>query len=116
MFVRWKRRALARLPLDGSSKPGHVRYAVLVKCVRIEGKPRQKVVCYLGHIKERDISSTAHRLRFWATVDRTLDALRLETSKRPLIEQKIALTVPRPSPAEWSKMSQRFEAWRDGKM
>ena len=89
---------------------------MLVKCVRVEGKPRQKVVCYLAHIKEHDIGSPAQRARFWSVTDRALDALSLEKGNRSVMERKIALTVPRPSPVELSDMRRKFEAWRDGKM
>src|SRR2546421_9588538 len=46
MFARWKKRRLKRSEANGDAA-GVVRYAVLVRSMRIKGRPRQKVVRYL---------------------------------------------------------------------
>ena len=44
------------MPLDQTHFPGHYRsvreYLYIVKGVRVDGKPRQKVVAYLGRLDE----------------------------------------------------------------
>ncbi|MDQ3753465.1 MAG: hypothetical protein M3371_01885 [Acidobacteriota bacterium] len=64
LYVRqMEAQAISAAPARPQASPVKCACAVLVKCVRVEGKPRQKVVCYLGHIKERDIGSPARLAR-----------------------------------------------------
>jgi hypothetical protein len=114
MFVRWKIRQLRRASLDGQPA-GRVRYAVLVESVRSEGKPRQKVLCHLAHIRERHLGSALRRAAFWQTVDRRLLLLNLDAPARAVIESKLAVTAPRPTALELEEMRRKFIAGRTGK-
>ena len=70
--------------------------AVLVECRRINGRPRQSTVGYLGSIRERHVGKTAREhFRFWACVDDRLDELWLDTVTRLSIEASVAARVPR---------------------
>jgi hypothetical protein len=99
MFVRWK----IRVPWRAWYKdfpwrnPGMSFSAVLVRSERVNGKPRQKIVAYLGHIKEKNLDSKAQRLYFWESVDRPLDALVLSPAERQQIEEEILQRVDRPA-------------------
>lgn len=106
MFVRWKRRQLKRPPYDGQPA-GHVRYAVLVESKRRGGQPRQRVICHLAHIKERDIEKAVWRLRFWQTVDHRLNELGLDSETRAIMETKLARDVARPSATELSELRRK---------
>jgi hypothetical protein len=111
MFVRWKIRRLRRPELDGQPA-GLVRYAVLVESVRRAGKPRQKVLCHLAHIRERHIGSALRRAAFWQAVDRRLMLMGLDAAARAVIESKIAVIAPRPTALELEEMRRKFVASR----
>ena len=70
MYVRWQSRARKR---RGGSP---LLTAVLVECRRINHKPRQRTVAYLGSIREGCIESTlARHVKFWLGVTGRLDQL-----------------------------------------
>ncbi len=71
MFVRWKRRPLRRRH-PWSPPDEHALYAVLVVARRVDGRPRQRVVRYLGAIKEGQLRYPLSVDHFWQTVDRNL--------------------------------------------
>ncbi|MGI8405298.1 MAG: hypothetical protein ACR2OE_11150 [Thermomicrobiales bacterium] len=112
MFVRWKRtprkdkhhweRPVPNEQMVRVIDPEWLRSAVLVECIRIDGKPRQRTVKYLGSIRERrldldDPYSISHRGYFWTSVDANLDSLGLVDSERARIVGAIEAVVPRPS-------------------
>ena len=72
MFVRWKRRQLRR-----SRDTAH--YAV-----------RQRVVRYLGAIREQYRTAPAHRAWFWACVEQRLAPLGLDSATRQAVEARLA--------------------------
>ena len=94
MFVRWQRRGRVR---TGKASP--LMSAVLVDSRRVGGKPRQKVVAYLGGIRETriNVSERYHR-EFWQSVDDRLDALQLDPDIRERIEASIESRVRRVTP------------------
>ena len=102
MFVRWK----TRVPWRAFYKdfphrnPGKSFSAVLVRSERIDGEPRQRIVAYLGHIKEEYLDSKAQRLYFWEGVDRQLNALTFSPEERQRIEEQLRAVVTRPTPEE----------------
>jgi integrase/recombinase XerD len=88
MFARWKKRQLKRPEPDGNA-PGVVLYAVLVRSIRVKGKPRQKIVRYLGSIRESKINKAGYRIAFWMKVERALKKQKVGDS----IYQKILATL-----------------------
>ncbi|MCL6558335.1 MAG: hypothetical protein K6U74_05950 [Firmicutes bacterium] len=95
MFVRWKKRV---------TKKGPVFYAVLVECRRVGGKPRQRVIKHLAHIKEKYLGETAHQQYFWQRVDFWLDSLEVPAETRKSIEEKLTPIVHRPTQEELVKL------------
>ena len=98
MFVRWKRRKKAiskpwrRLR---RSKFGDSLYGVLVETNRVNGSPRQKVVCYLGSLDEGHRESVWTRVDFWDRATAKLDQLQLSRRERAKIEESISRVVSR---------------------
>jgi hypothetical protein len=64
MFAKWKKRQLKRPEANGDAA-GVVHYAVLVRSMRVKGRPRQKIVRYLGSIRESKINKAGYRVAFW---------------------------------------------------
>lgn len=112
MFIRFKKRELR-----GVSKwaPKECAlYAVLVESRREDGKPRQRVVRYLAHIKEKYLEATAHQDSFWARVDWHLNDLGLEGEAREAIERRLLQTVKRPTAADLERLKwerKAIERW-----
>jgi len=94
MFMRWKRRRLVQH--DGNGLPQYSLYAVLVENQRVEGRTMQRVVKYLGYIAEIAIHHDEERERFWERIAEALNDMALEPERRRIIEEKIAVLVPRP--------------------
>ena len=93
MYIRWKRCALRRTA-DVKLK------AFLVHSVRVEGRPRQRILGYLGAIRVRYQQAPAHRQRFWHQVEQRLPALRVDPGTRTVLEASLARVVPRLTPAD----------------
>ena len=97
MYVRWKRRPLRRRRIDRS--PDWAQSAVLVESRRIDGKPRQRVVRYLGSIREGMLEAIAWQAAFWRDVEWHLDDLGLDEATRRSVVATLLRTVPRPDEA-----------------
>ncbi len=95
MFMRWKRRRLMQYDVDG--RPQYSLYAVLVENQRVEGRSMQRVVKYLGYIAEIAIHHDEERERFWGRIAASLNDMALDPERRRMIEEKIAVMVPRPA-------------------
>ena len=93
MYIRWKQYVLRRTA-DVTLK------AFLVDSVRVEGRPRQRILGYLGAIRERYQQAPAHRLRFWSQVAPRLTALQVDPGTRTALEACLARVVPRLTPAD----------------
>jgi hypothetical protein len=67
MFVRWKKRkSVDKHPGHQWRKAGELTYsAELVESMRINGKPRQRVIVFLGSIKQSELASVTSRYYFW---------------------------------------------------
>ena len=93
MYVRWQRRGRVRR----AKSP--LLTAVLVESRRVDGKPRQRVVAYLGGIREAHVDERerAHRT-FWRGVDDRLDALGLDAEARARVEASVESRVRRVTP------------------
>lgn len=72
--------------------------AQLVENKRVEGKPRQKVLAYLYHIKQSDLTSVKSRSYFWYYVAREMKQeyvlTRLTSEQRRAIIEALHKTVP----------------------
>jgi hypothetical protein len=131
MFVRWNRRErvsrkrIRYVDKEGRfvrwGRPDEVRerrtgefllIAHLVRSERRDGKPRQKVVGYLGSIRE-EAEYVGHRKHFWEHADKRLDALALEAEERRRIEAALLARVPRPTAGEVEAEEREFAVlWR----
>ena len=103
MYVRWQSRARKR---RGGSP---LLTAVLVECRRIDGRPRQRTVAYLGSIREGGIESTLARLvKFWLGVTERLDQLgdAITPEERERIEAALAKRVRRVTNAEQAELNE----------
>ena len=104
MYLRWKRRQLK--PDRDTKQPRVLLSAMLVESRRhiLDGKPRQRVVRYLGSIQ--DVHLTGDQAmrscnRFWVAVEWHLNDLsRLSAEQRSAIETALLRVVPRPTPDE----------------
>ena len=65
MFVRWQTRERRNRAFGGDKGPGMHWSAILVEGQRIDGKPVQRHVAYLGGITESAIELPAQRAFFW---------------------------------------------------
>jgi hypothetical protein len=77
--------------------------AILVESVRIDGKPRQKHVAYLGSFSDRQAKLPAQRVYTWEHMLERLDRLsnRITPRDRKKIEAAIASKLgPRPTKRE----------------
>ncbi len=79
--------------------------AILVETVRIDGKPLQRYLAYLGSVQ----ADRRDRPRFWYDVTRKLDQCRLSREERKQITSAIAKKVGGkvPTKAELKKFKRR---------
>jgi hypothetical protein len=100
MYIRWK----YYLRKDRSRT---IR-AEVVRSFRdcVKDEPRNRTVCYLGSIRECDLSDAAALLSFWQTVDRKLSMLLIPVSQEMRLKSKLAKRIPRPagSPAMYTSL------------
>ena len=94
MYVRWNK-ANRQRP-HGFKYVSHI--AVLVESKRIDGRPRQKVLKYLGSIESYLMKEPHIQRYFWKNVSVRLDSLQppLTADERKKIEDIIQKTVPMP--------------------
>jgi len=136
MFVRWTSRK-RRVPAygyqgkqlrDHSSPWGFVRTrretntqdvhwrAIMVEAVRVDGKPKQRHVAYLGGITQSAIAIIHQRCWFWDRVTQRLDRLRnrILPEDRRRIEAAVAQRVPRPTKAQYARCVRDRNSWLAG--
>jgi hypothetical protein len=100
MFLRWQHRARLYEGLFGHTG---VRWnAILAESVRVDGRPRQRHVAFLGSFLDRSDFGPRSRVWFWDNVNARLDRLgsRLSPQDRKKVEEAIARKVKRPTPEE----------------
>lgn len=107
MFVRWKRRERSahKHPTDE-----YVLTAYLVKSERVNGKPRQRIVTYLGAIRENHRDTYWHQVDFWKAARRNILRLNLDDATRNRIVDRLAATVAIPTPQGRAATSAQLEA------
>jgi hypothetical protein len=100
MFVRWQH--CVRL-YGGLFVHSGVRWnAILVESARVDGKPRQRHIAFLGSFLDRSDFGARSRVWFWDSVNVRLNRLgnRVSPQDRNNIEDAIACKVKRPTPEE----------------
>lgn len=96
MFVRWKSRPNHRC----WAEPGERQLvAELAECRRVDGRPRQRILAYLGTVAESDISlpRPLSLAAFWSRVDRVLGEIIFDDELRDELAMAIERRVPRPT-------------------
>lgn len=109
MYVRWKRQPLRRRRFDSRPDRTAMR-AVLVAAERRDGKPRQRIVAYLGSIDDYLAQYPWNRQHFWREVEARLAALHLEPSTREHVLDALSVRVPRPTENELEAARARMVA------
>jgi len=113
MYVRWKHRRSTAVDLvtrlrqgrhGRGGNPGNVSHsAYLVESVRVDGKPRQRTVAYLGFIAEQrgpgigqpqNLQNPAARYWFWRDACAILDGVTMDDATRARCETVLASVVP----------------------
>jgi hypothetical protein len=92
----------------GSSEPRTSWVAVIVESRRVDGRPRQSLVRYVGTIKCSDAQLLSARRRFWKRADVVLAEFTTEERKR--FERALAAKVPRPTSEEQAAAGAAFAA------
>jgi hypothetical protein len=128
MYVRWKKRALRKQVHTGKyqrkvsakgnryiaairkSQPtgDYALSAQLVESRRIDGKPRQHVIKYLGTIDSHRIQDVGPRMFFWRHVGTALKALALPPEQQRPIELALHERVPFPTKEEIEAEREHF--------
>ena len=109
MFVVWRRRTKRgrQWPGDRDAR----LEARLVEGVRIDGKPRQRFIVYIGSIEEP--YDSGDRVDFWDVASHVLDHLGNRIgAERSKIEASLAAKVRRPTARERRTYVPRFERWQ----
>ena len=104
MYVRWKK----RVRFWHGKSAGHYLTAVLVESKRIDGKPRQRTISYLGSIDEVLTTSHLWRTRFWKSATAHLNFLALDSVLRARVETALENKIAKPTP----ESAAQFEALR----
>jgi hypothetical protein len=119
MFVRWKRRERKTRKAYEWERYGRAKgtgkyllIAVLVRSERQDGKPRQKIVGYLGSVPEGLADEPFQRKWFWDRARHRLDALALEQTERQKVEGALAARVPRLTVEELDVLKKKQEEAR----
>lgn len=97
MFVRWQQyrsQALDDWQRKRNDRRARLK-AILVESVRINGRPTQKHVAFLGSVIVDDVDDGVGLTRFWYDVTRRLNGLRdrMSPDQRKRIEASLAKRV-----------------------
>jgi hypothetical protein len=107
MYVKWEHRDERR----GTA-------AVLVEASRVNGKPRQRHIAYLGTypgwllLIKNDEDNVHRRAWFWHDITQRLASLDLTAEQRSHIKTLVAKRVPKPTTAEITAYDQTERARR----
>ena len=108
MFVVWRRRT--KRGRQGPEDRDARLEARLVEGIRIDGKPRQRFIVYIGSIEEP--YDSGDRVDFWDVASHVLDLLGNRIgAERSKIEASLAAKVPRPTAKEHRTYVPRLERW-----
>ena len=114
MYVRWQVKPRTKKSLNVWKSD--LLTATLVESRRVNGKPRQQVVAYLGSIREVcavDPKYVNHQLGFWNRVGEVLDRLanRVSSEERVKIEAKLRERVLVPAPEAVTENIEKWGKW-----
>lgn len=117
MYIRWKKQKRStkvhgvyflasgnNTHPQGIEKEAYLLSAYLVENVRVDGKPKQKILSYLGSINDAKITNPSANENFWESVDTHLRALSLKPDQKKDIKQKLQSRIPKIPPSELYKM------------
>jgi hypothetical protein len=106
MYLRWQSRRRERYHgFARYGNPGDITWAaVLVESVRVDGKPRQRHIAYLGSFSEDQVREDKpfQRIYVWEHMLNELDALgdRLTPKEREKIEAELTMKIGRNPPSK----------------
>jgi len=105
MYIRWNRTKRSK---KHNQNKGDLISAVLVESTRIGGKPRQRVISYLGSSCE-NLSYITIRWYFWQQVEKKLAGLELPEDDRNRIIQSIEKRFPKTTDEEMENEGKRLD-------
>src|SRR5687768_14674649 len=88
MYIRIKKRRLS--PRNGNAPEYALRFLV-VESHRSDGQPRQRIIKYLGSVKQKSMRNPTERARILASMQRKLDHLELEIPYTKVMHLKLNL-------------------------
>ena len=106
LLSRRQRRANARS--GRSSEPRASWVAVIVRSERVTGRPRQRLIRYVGCIDCADVQLLSARRRFWDRADVVL--AKFDQKQRDRFERALAGKVKRPTSEEQAAAAAAFAA------
>ncbi len=116
MYLRWqyriprRRTALGRAIEAAKFRPPKRQpalVAVVVESRRLDGKPRQRLVAYLGSIRRDEIHRVGGRHKFWTRVDERLAGFPPEDRER--LAAAVEVLVARPTTEEIADLTKPTE-------
>ena len=95
MYLRWKKKK--RNKKKANSILRFTLSPVIVESIWEEGRTKQRVLKYLGAIREENISHLYHRRDFWNKVHTNLLSIEISPQQRALFVKQIEAVIPKPS-------------------
>ena len=106
MYVRWKKRMRTKRHRPTGE---HTLTAVLVTSQRVDGRPRQRIVAYLGSIGEHRTGFYWHQFDFWKSAAQHVDQLGLDAETVARIREDLAQVVPVPTAEGATQAAKQLE-------
>jgi hypothetical protein len=125
MFVRWKKRISTdsmkqrkEVQIDGKwtrkwltkEEMPYTLSAYLVQSKRVDSKPRQEVIAFLGSVTREDIEKGEPVFRLWRDIEEVFSKNQLDEATREMVYKALAEKTPRPSAEQIEKDDQRSKA------
>jgi hypothetical protein len=117
MFIRWQSRERNSSQFGRYGEADICWMAVLAETKRVDGKPQQRHIAYLGSITDSAMKIDAQRCHFWDGISARLDALgnQITQADRKKVEAAIAEKVTRLTPTQYKDVardSARLLGWK----
>jgi hypothetical protein len=114
MFVRWQSRSRRHSEYGDDWHTADIHWrAILVEAVRVDGKPTQRHIAYLGGVTESALAIPFQQRYFWENVEWVLDRLKLKPEERRKIVTAVAKKVgPPPTPRQRKQLDREIAAIR----